>query len=98
MTEKTETMESVAGTKPQIVQQLTIVFRGGHTENVQFGTQSPDELNPQVEDFLRACADPAQKNKSFLFQGARIIFVRLEEVAGASVMSFIANPDTEGKA
>ena len=45
---------------------------------------------PQIEAFLKALGDKEKREGNFLFQGARVVLVRLEDVSAAEVVSLIA--------
>ena len=47
---------------------------------------------PQIEAFLKALGDKEKREGNFLFQGARVVLVRLEDVSAAEVVSLIAKP------
>ncbi len=73
----------------QYFQRLSIFLKGGQTITVDFQTQDPAKVNPQIEAFLQAMGDPEKKEKNFLFQGARVVLVRISDVSGADVISLI---------
>ena len=84
----------------QILQQLTISLKGGQTVVVPFNAEKTDKLNPQIEGFLKALGDKEKQGGNFLFQGARVILVRLADVSCADVVSLIrkeAQPAEEKK-
>ena len=70
-----------------VIQQLTISLRGGQTVVVPFNAEKADQLNTQIEAFLKALGDKAEG--SFLFQGARVVLVRLADVSAAEVISLV---------
>lgn len=76
----------------QVVQELKIQLRGGQTVTVAFNAEKAEVLNPQIEAFLKALGDKAKAEGNFLFQGARIVLVRLADVSAAEVVSLIAKP------
>jgi len=41
---------------------------------------------------LKALGDKEKREGNFLFQGARVVLVRLEDVSAAEVVSLIAKP------
>ena len=47
-------------------------------------------LNPQVESFLKALGDKDKQAGNFLFQGARVVLIRLADVSAAEVVSLVA--------
>ena len=82
----------MAENQEQIVQDLKIHLRGGQSVDVNFKAEKADVLNPQIEAFLKALGDKEKREGNFLFQGARVVLVRLADVSAAEVMSFIAKP------
>lgn len=82
----------MAETKNQIVQDLKVQLRGGQTVDVTFNAEKAEVLNPQIEAFLKALGDKEKKDGNFLFQGARVVLIRLADVSAAEVVSLIAKP------
>lgn len=82
----------MAENQEQIVQELKIQLRGGQTVDVNFKAEKAEVLNPQIEAFLKALGDKEKQEGNFLFQGARIVVVRLADVSAAEVVSLIAKP------
>ena len=80
----------MADNQEQIVQELKIQLRGGQTVDVNFKAEKAEVLNPQIEAFLKALGDKEKQEGNFLFQGARIVVVRLADVSAAEVVSLIA--------
>ena len=80
----------MAENQEQIVQELKIQLRGGQTVDVNFKAEKAEVLNPQIEAFLKALGDKEKQEGNFLFQGARIVVVRLADVSAAEVVSLIA--------
>ena len=80
----------MAENQEQIVQDLKIHLRGGQTVDVNFKAEKADALNPQIEAFLKALGDKEKREGNFLFQGARVVLVRLADVSAAEVVSLIA--------
>ncbi len=82
----------------QYFQRLSIYLKGGQTISVDFQTQDPAKVNPQIEAFLQAMGDAEKKEKNFLFQGARVVLVRISDVSGADVISLVLKAgETEKK-
>ena len=79
----------MAENQEQIVQDLKIQLRGGQTVDVNFKAEKADVLNPQIEEFLKALGDKEKREGNFLFQGARVVLVRLADVSAAEVVSLI---------
>lgn len=80
----------MADNQELIVQELKIQLRGGQTVDVNFKAEKAEVLNPQIEAFLKALGDKEKQEGNFLFQGARIVVVRLADVSAAEVVSLIA--------
>lgn len=80
----------MAENQEQIVQDLKIQLRGGQTVDVNFKAEKADVLNPQIEAFLKALGYKEKQEGNFLFQGARVVLVRLADVSAAEVVSLIA--------
>lgn len=73
----------------QYIQQLTVYLKGGQTVVVPFNAEKAEVLNPQIEAFVKALGDASKKEGNFLFQGARVVLLRLSEVAGVDVVSLV---------
>lgn len=82
----------MAEPKNQIVQDLKVQLRGGQTVDITFNAEKAEVLNPQIEAFLKALGDKEKKDGNFLFQGARVVLIRLSDVSAAEVVSLIAKP------
>lgn len=77
-------------TTPKIIQELKVQLRGGQTVTVTFNAEKADVLNPQVESFLKALGDKDKQAGNFLFQGARVVLIRLADVSAAEVVSLVS--------
>lgn len=77
-------------TTPKIIQKLKVQLRGGQTVTVAFNAEKADILNPQIESFLKALGDKDKQVRNFLFQGARVVLIRLADVSAAEVVSLVA--------
>ncbi len=77
-------------TTPKIIQELKVQLRGGQTVTVAFNAEKADILNPQIESFLKALGDKDKQVRNFLFQGARVVLIRLADVSAAEVVSLVA--------
>ena len=73
----------------QFIQQLTISLTGGQTVVVPFNAEKADKLNPQIEGFLKALGEKNKQEGNFLFQGSRVVLVRLADVSCADVVSLV---------
>ena len=81
----------------QIIQQMTICLKGGQTVVVPFNAEKTDVLNPQIEAFLKALGDKEKQESNFLFQGARVVLVRLHDVSSVDVVSLIRTEEDKKK-
>ncbi len=72
-----------------IIQELKVQLKGGQTVTVNFKAEKAEVLNPQIEAFLKACGEKDKQAGNFLFQGARVVFVRLADVSAAEVVSYV---------
>ena len=77
-------------TTPKLTQELKVQLRGGQTVTVAFNAEKADILNPQIESFLKALGDKDKQVRNFLFQGARVVLIRLADVSAAEVVSLVA--------
>lgn len=77
-------------TTTKIIQELKVQLRGGQTVIVTFNAEKAEVLNPQIEAFLKALGDKEKRDGNFLFQGARVVLVRLADVSAAEVVSLVA--------
>lgn len=75
--------------KQSVIQTLAIHLKGGQTLTVPFNAEKAEVLNPQIESFLKLLGDKEKQAANFLFQGARVVLVRVAEVAAAEVVSLI---------
>lgn len=73
----------------QFIQQLTVFLKGGQNIVVPFNAEKPEVLNPQIDAFVKALGSADQKDKNFLFQGARVVLVRLADVSAIDVVSLV---------
>lgn len=73
----------------QYIQQLTVFLKGGQSIVVPFNAEKPEVLNPQIDAFVKALGTADQKDKNFLFQGARVVLVRLADVSAIDVVSLV---------
>ena len=74
----------------QVIQELKVQLKGGQTVTVNFKAEKAEVLNPQIEAFLKACGEKDKQEGNFLFQGARVVLIRLADVSAAEVVSYIA--------
>jgi hypothetical protein len=82
----------------QVIQQLTIHLKGGQTINIQFNAEKAETLNPQIDAFLQYVGHKDKQENNFLFQGARVLLVRISEVAAAEVVSMIRKDEAPAQA
>ena len=77
-------------TTAKIIQELKVQLRGGQTVTITFNAAKAEVLNPQIETFLKALGDKEKRDGNFLFQGARVVLIRLADVSAAEAVSLIA--------
>lgn len=85
----------MAEVKQEFIQQLTVSLNGGQTLSVPFHAASADKLNPQIEDFFKCLADKNKQDGVFVFQGARVVLIRIADVSAADVVSLIKKQEAE---
>ena len=73
----------------QFIQQLNICLKGGQTITIPFATPKAEVLNPQIEAVLKALGDKSKADGNFLFQGQRVVLVRLADVSSADIVSLV---------
>ena len=76
----------------QVIQQLTVFLEGGQNIVIPFNAEKPEILNPQIETFLKALSG------NLLFQGARVVLIRLKDVSACDVVSLIRKEEAPAKA
>ena len=79
----------------QIIKTLKICLRGGQVIEIPFRAEKGDELNPQIRDFIKAYGDEKKKDSKFIFQGQRMVIVRLADVSSADIVSLVMKPKAE---
>lgn len=79
----------MAQTKQEFLQQLTINLRGGQTLTVPFHAESGTVLNPQIEEFFKILSDKNKQDAIFVFQGSRVVLVRIADVSTADVIGLV---------
>lgn len=82
----------------QFIQQMTIYLKGGQNVVVPFNAEKAEVLNAQIEAFIKALGDKTKNEGNFLFQGARVVLVRLSEVAGVDVVSLVRKEEAKHEA
>ena len=73
----------------KVIQKLTVYLKGGQTIEVPFNAEKAEVINPQIESFLKALGDTEKREGNFLFQGARVVVIRIADVSGAEVVSLV---------
>lgn len=73
----------------KVIQNLTVYLKGGQTIEVPFNAEKAEVINPQIESFLNALGDKEKREGNFLFQGARVVVIRIADVSGAEVVSLV---------
>lgn len=90
MTEETKTVKA-----PKVFQQLSISLKGGQVVTIPFNAEKADRLNPQIEAFMKALGEKDKQEGNFLFQGSRVVLVRLSDVSACDVVSLIEKTEEE---
>ncbi len=73
----------------KFIHRLTVHLKGGQSVEVMFNAEKVDVLNPQIEAFIKALGEKDKAEGNFLFQGARVVLVRLADVSACEVVSLI---------
>ena len=81
----------------QVLQQLTVHLKGGQTVTVPFNAEKADTLNPQIEAFLQTLGNKEKAEGNFLFQGARVVLIRLPDVSACEVVSLIRKEEAKAE-
>lgn len=81
----------------QFIQQLTVFLKGGQNIVVPFNAEKAEVLNPQIDAFVKALGSAEQKDKNFLFQGARVVLVRLADVSAIDVVSLVRKEEQKAQ-
>lgn len=79
----------------KFAQRLDVYLKGGQKVTVTFNAEKADVLNPQIEAFMKALGDAQKRESNFLFQGARVVLVRLADVSAADVVSLVREEKAE---
>lgn len=82
----------------KVIQQLTVFLEGGQNIVIPFNAEKPEILNPQIETFLKALSEKDKKDGNFLFQGARVVLIRLKDVSACDVVGLIRKEEAPAKA
>jgi len=81
----------------KVYERLNVYLKGGQTVEINFNAEKPEKLNAQVDDFIKTLGDPAKKDGSYLFQGSRVVLIRLADVSAVDVVSLIAKEEAPAK-
>lgn len=81
----------------QHIQRLTIALKSGRIFVIDFAAQENGILNPQIQQFINLVGDPDNQDKAFVFQGQRVVGVRIGEAAAFEVNFLVLTPKEEGK-
>lgn len=73
----------------EFFQKLSVYLKGGQTLVIPFKAAKADSLNPQIETFLKLMGEPEKRDSNFVFQGARVVCLRLADVSAFDVVSFV---------
>lgn len=76
---------------------MNVYLKGGQTVTVDLKVEKPDELNTQIDDFFKVLGDKSKQEGNYLFQGVRIIMIRLADVSAADASVFVSSaPSAHG--
>lgn len=79
------------------LQRLTVYLKSGQTITVDFGVAESNKVTPQIELLTKNLTNPDAQNKAVVFEGKRLIGIRVSEVAAYEVQSFTLTPKVEVK-
>lgn len=77
------------------LQRLTVYLKSGQTITVDFDVAESNKVTPQIELLTKNFTNPDAQNKAVVFEGKRLIGIRVSEVAAYEVQSFILTPKAE---
>ncbi|WP_373216508.1 hypothetical protein [Parasutterella excrementihominis] len=80
------------------IQRVTLYLKNGTNLFIDLKAEDPQKVNPQINAFQKALADPESQEKVFLFQGMRGLWVRIKEVVAFDAVSLILSPVEKEKA
>lgn len=69
-------------------QKLSIILKSGQTITVIVEVDQAAEVHPQIQAFVELLGSKRLKEKIFMFQGNRVVVVRLSEVAAVDLVGF----------
>ena len=79
-------------------QRLAVYLKSSQTIIVDFNvddTVKLGELNPQIQLLKDHLAEPGSQHKVLMFEGHRIIGIRVSEIAAYEVIAFTVSPKEE---
>ena len=76
-------------------QRLTVYLKGGQILNVDFNATGANKLNPQIELLIKSIGEPKAQEKVIVFEGQRLIGIRVSEVAAYEVLPLVLTQKTE---
>lgn len=74
------------------IQRLSLYLKSGRDLVIDFKTEDQKTLNPQIEILNKALGDPASQEKVVVFQGERLVQVRIKDIAAFEVLSLVLTP------
>jgi len=75
------------------IQRLTVVLKSGNVLNCDFGVAEEPKLNPQIELLVKSLGDPKAQNNVIIFEGQRLIGIRISEVSAFEVIPLVVRPN-----
>lgn len=79
------------------LQRLIVYLKSGQTITVDFDAAESNKVTPQIELLTKNLTNPDAQNKAVVFEGKRLIGIRVCEVAAYEVQSFTLTPKAEVK-
>lgn len=80
------------------IQRLTVVLKSGNVLSVDFGVAEEPKLNPQIELLAKSLGDSKAQNNVIIFEGQRLIGIRISEVSAFEVIPLVVTPKEAAKA
>lgn len=81
----------------QNLQRLTVYLKGGQILNVDFNATESNKLNPQIELLAQTTGDLKAQDKVIVFEGQRLIGIRVSEIAAYEVLPLVLKKKTEAQ-
>lgn len=79
------------------IQRLTVVLKSGNVLTCDFGVAEEPKLNPQIELLAKSLGDAKAQNNVIIFEGQRLIGIRISEVSAFEVIPLVVKPQALSK-